>query len=41
VYFNNDGNGCAVRDAVVFARHASEAGLTVTRVPDRSEAPVG
>ena len=41
VYFNNDGNGCAVRDAVVFARDAEEAGMTVTRVPDRSEAPVG
>jgi len=41
VYFNNDGNGCAVRDAVLFARDAEEAGMTVTRVPDRSEAPVG
>jgi uncharacterized protein YecE (DUF72 family) len=41
VYFNNDGNGCAVRDAVIFARYAAEAGLSVTRVPDRSEAPVG
>lgn len=40
VYFNNDGNGCAVRDAVVFARHAQRAGISVTRVPDLSEAPV-
>lgn len=41
VYFNNDGNGCAVRDAVVFARDAEQAGMSVSRVPDRSEAPVG
>lgn len=37
VYFNNDAYGCAVRDAVVFARAAARAGHTVTRVPDRAE----
>jgi uncharacterized protein YecE (DUF72 family) len=41
VYFNNDGNGCALRDAVVFAGEAVRAGLTVSRVPRRSETPVG
>lgn len=41
VYFNNDGNGCAVRDAVAFARLARAAGLTPTRVPQAHEAPVG
>jgi uncharacterized protein YecE (DUF72 family) len=40
-YFNNDGEGCAVRDAVVFAGLASARGLHPTRVPARSEAPVG
>jgi uncharacterized protein YecE (DUF72 family) len=34
-YFNNDVNAAAVRDAALFARAASAAGLTVTRVPDR------
>lgn len=34
-YFNNDPDAAAVQDAVVFARAAREAGLTVTRVPDR------
>ncbi|KUH35667.1 MULTISPECIES: DUF72 domain-containing protein [Streptomyces] len=34
-YFNNDPNGAAVRDAVVFARAAVAAGLTVTRTPPR------
>jgi uncharacterized protein YecE (DUF72 family) len=41
VYFNNDGNGCAVRDAIVFARCAAGNGMCVTRVPDLAEAPVG
>jgi uncharacterized protein YecE (DUF72 family) len=41
VFFNNDGNGCAVRDAVVFATLARERGLDATRVPDLDEAPVG
>ncbi|KUN84332.1 histidine kinase [Streptomyces bungoensis] len=33
-YFNNDPGGAAVRDAVVFARAARRAGLTVTRTPE-------
>jgi uncharacterized protein YecE (DUF72 family) len=41
VYFNNDTLGCAVRDAIVFARRASAAGLEVSRVPALDEAPVG
>ena len=40
-YFNNDTGGCAVRDAIVFARAAARAGIAVTRVPDVREAPVG
>jgi uncharacterized protein YecE (DUF72 family) len=40
-FFNNDPLGCAVRDAVRFAGHASRAGLHPTRVPAMSEAPVG
>ncbi|MCM3264094.1 MULTISPECIES: DUF72 domain-containing protein [Streptomyces] len=39
VYFNNDPGGAAVRDAVVFARAARRAGLTVTRTPERVPAP--
>jgi uncharacterized protein YecE (DUF72 family) len=41
VYFNNDGHGCALRDAAVFARFARELGIEVTRVPDPAETPVG
>ncbi len=41
IYFNNDGHGCAVRDAVVFADLARRAGCDVTRVPPLSAAPVG
>ncbi len=41
VYFNNDAHGCALRDAVLFARFATDTGLGVTRVPDVSETPVG
>jgi uncharacterized protein YecE (DUF72 family) len=41
VFFNNDPGGCAVRDAVRFARHAARAGLEPTRVPGSHEAPVG
>jgi uncharacterized protein YecE (DUF72 family) len=33
VYFNNDGRGCALRDAVAFAREVRRAGLEPTRVP--------
>ena len=40
-FFNNDPGGCAVRDAVRFAHHASAAGLRPTRVPGVEEAPVG
>jgi len=40
VYFNNDPNGCAVRDAGVFAGVLRRRGRTVTRVPPRAEAPV-
>ncbi|MEU2335733.1 DUF72 domain-containing protein [Streptomyces sp. NPDC006654] len=32
-YFNNDPGGAAVRDAAVFGRAATRAGLTVTRTP--------
>jgi uncharacterized protein YecE (DUF72 family) len=41
VYFNNDMEGCAIRDAVVFARLAEAHGLHPTRTPDLAEAPVG
>ncbi|HEX6548606.1 MAG TPA: DUF72 domain-containing protein [Candidatus Dormibacteraeota bacterium] len=37
-FFNNDPRGCAVRDAVVFARIAERAGLHPTRVPELEEA---
>jgi uncharacterized protein YecE (DUF72 family) len=40
-YFNNDHNGCALRDAGVFARFAGQAGLDPTRVPDPETMPVG
>jgi uncharacterized protein YecE (DUF72 family) len=40
-YFNNDTGGCAVRDAIVFARAAVRAGIAVTRVPELHAAPVG
>jgi len=33
VYFNNDGGGAAIDDAVVLASIASRQGLAVTRVP--------
>jgi uncharacterized protein YecE (DUF72 family) len=32
-YFNNDGGGAAIVDAVAFARRAAKLGLTVTRTP--------
>jgi len=41
VYFNNDGAGCALRDAVRFAAASREVGLRPTRVPDESQTPVG
>lgn len=40
-YFNNDPEGCAVRDAARFAKAATRAGLEPTRVPTEAEAPVG
>lgn len=39
-YFNNDPNGCALRDARWFAAAASRAGLDPTRVPSPGETPV-
>lgn len=33
VFFNNDGRGCAIRDAIRFAEQAREHGLEPTRVP--------
>lgn len=41
VYFNNDMEGCAIRDAVVFAHLAESHGLHPTRTPVLAEAPVG
>jgi uncharacterized protein YecE (DUF72 family) len=40
VYFNNDGHGCAPRDARRFALAVSRAGLTPTRVPGPRETPL-
>ncbi len=39
-YFNNDPNGCAVRDARRFASAVARAGLQPTRVPGPRETPV-
>ena len=36
VYFNNDPEGCAIRDAIRFADLGASAGLAPTRVPQRS-----
>jgi uncharacterized protein YecE (DUF72 family) len=33
VYFNNDGNGCALRDAGVYARALDRLGVRVSRMP--------
>lgn len=41
VFFNNDPQACAVRDAQVFARAARKAGLRPTRVPGRGEVTAG
>ena len=41
VFFNNDPLGCAVHDAVLFARAAERRGLDPTRVPALREAPAG
>lgn len=40
-YFNNDHNGCAPRDAGVFAELARHRGLEPTATPDPSTMPVG
>jgi uncharacterized protein YecE (DUF72 family) len=40
-YFNNDPEGCAIRDAIVFARELGRAGLEPTRVPASGEISVG
>jgi uncharacterized protein YecE (DUF72 family) len=37
-YFNNDGNGCALRDAGVFGRALAERGVPVTGVPSVPQA---
>ncbi len=34
VYFNNDGNGCALRDASAYARALNERGVEVVSLPD-------
>ena len=39
-YFNNDGAGCALRDARRFAAAAGRAGLHPTRVPGPRDTPV-
>ncbi len=41
VYFNNDPEGCAIRDAIVFAQLATRVGLEPTRVPSSREVSVG
>ena len=41
VYFNNDPAGCAVRDAVLFARAVERAGSQPTRVPSLDQIRVG
>ena len=40
VYFNNDPNGCALRDARVFAALAERRGWPVTRVPRSPVHPI-
>ncbi|MCA1824289.1 MAG: DUF72 domain-containing protein [Mycobacteriales bacterium] len=40
-YFNNDPEGCAIRDAVVFAAEVSRHGGSPTRVPDPATVRVG
>jgi uncharacterized protein YecE (DUF72 family) len=40
-YFNNDGGGCAPRDAVHFARELERAGLEPSETPPARETPVG
>jgi uncharacterized protein YecE (DUF72 family) len=40
VYFNNDPNGCALRDSIVFARECEKRGLEPTRVPSSKDVHV-
>lgn len=40
VYFNNDPNGCAVRDAIIFAAACRSLGRETSRVPDPDEVEV-
>lgn len=41
VYLNNDPNGCAVRDAIIFAQECARVGgLPITRVPEPDEVAV-
>jgi uncharacterized protein YecE (DUF72 family) len=40
-YFNNDPQGCALRDAAVFARACTRAGLCATRTVAASDVAVG
>jgi uncharacterized protein YecE (DUF72 family) len=41
VYFNNDTNGCAPRDAAMFGRAARRAGLDVGRLPTAGSVRAG
>lgn len=41
VFFNNDPEGCAIRDARLFAESGRKVGLTPSRVPGPHETPVG
>lgn len=41
VFFNNDPEGCAVRDAIVFAKACDRLGLPRTRVPELKGVRVG
>lgn len=40
VYFNNDGNGCALRDAAVFGRLLEVRGVPIARLPRVSDGVV-
>jgi uncharacterized protein YecE (DUF72 family) len=40
-YFNNDYFACALRDAIIFAELAAQAGLTPTRVPRTDDVTLG
>jgi uncharacterized protein YecE (DUF72 family) len=41
LYWNNDGHGCAPRDAARFAELARVAGVPASRAPDPGDLPVG